>query len=256
MIEKNKPIPVLAPKNSAFSLDWINFYLRFFVDLQLKTISKFLREELKSIKGNILDVGCGMSPWLTYIPSKVRYTGLDFENATKFNMKKNPNTVYYNGVSFPFQNNQFNNILCVEVLEHIYDTKKFLREIYRTLDFNGNLFLTVPWSARLHHLPYDFYRFSPYALNLLLKEAGFKNIKIIRRGNESAVITNKLFIFMWSLLKPSKKIYLFLNLPTIFLLTPIFILFLLISHLSLMSTPLPGSYQSTDPLGFSIKARK
>jgi hypothetical protein len=110
----------------------------------------------------------------------------------------------------------------------------------------------VPWSARLHHLPYDFYRFSPYALNLLLKEAGFKDIKIISRGNELAVITNKLLIFLWGLLKPSKKIYLLLNFSAIALLTPIFIFFLLISHLALM-LPLP---YSADPLGFSIKARK
>ncbi len=252
MIEKNQPIPVIAPKNSKFNLEWIKFYSRFFADLQLKTISTFLHEELKSIKGNVLDVGCGMSPWLTYMPSNVNYTGLDFENATKFNMTKNPNIIYYNGISFPFQNNQFDNILCVEVLEHIYDTKKFLREIYRTLDFNGNLFMTVPWSARLHHLPYDFYRFSPYALNLLLKQAGFTKIKIISRGNESTVITNKLFIFMWGLLKPSKKIHLLLNLPLICLLTPVLFLFLLISHLSLMLPP----PDSIDPLGYSIKARK
>jgi predicted SAM-dependent methyltransferase len=45
----------------------------------------------------------------------------------------------------PFENNQFDYIICNHILEHIPDDQKALNEIFRCLKVGGHLVITVPW---------------------------------------------------------------------------------------------------------------
>jgi SAM-dependent methyltransferase len=242
-----KPIPVSSPKDNQ-----LFFFIRCLFDLQLKTITDFLRPELAHVSNNIIDIGAGNAPWRSFLPKDVKYTGLDIANASKFNMGKSEEIVYYQGSTFPFSENQFSNALCVEVLEHVPDTGAFLSEIYRCLKPNGKIILTVPWSARRHHLPYDYFRFTPEALEYLFKSNGFIDVEIIERGNDFAMAFNKILCLVQSLFFPQKKKNLLFTFPVGLMILPSALIFFLIAHISLIFRL--GS--RIDPLGFALTAKK
>ncbi len=245
--EQLKPIPVTSPIDNP-----ILFYIRCLFDLQLKTITDFLRPKLGNICNSVLDIGAGNSPWKSFLGKDVNYIGLDTHASKDFNMKKNDEIIYYSGGIFPFSENRFNHALCIEVLEHIFDTETFLSEIFRCLAPNGKLILTVPWSARRHHLPYDYFRFTPEALEQLFFDKGFADIKIETRGNDFAVIFNKILCVVQSMLLPKKKKLMLLSFPIGLILLPNLLLFFILAHLTI-KLKIKSHF---DPLGFSVTATK
>lgn len=245
--EQLKPIPVTSPIDNP-----ILFYIRCLFDLQLKTITDFLRPKLGNICNSVLDIGAGNSPWKSFLGKNVNYIGLDTHAAKDFNIKKNDEIIYYSGGIFPFSENRFNHALCIEVLEHIFDTETFLSEIFRCLAPNGKLILTVPWSARRHHLPYDYFRFTPEALEQLFFDKGFTDIKIETRGNDFAVIFNKILCVVQSMLLPKKKKLMLLSFPIGLILLPNLLLFFILAHLTI-KLKIKSHF---DPLGFSVTATK
>lgn len=72
-------------------------------------------------------------------------------------------------------------VFLIEVLEHINEPKKALKEIHRILKPNGKLILSTPFIFPIHDEPYDFYRYTEYGLQYLLKD--FDNVKITPRNN-------------------------------------------------------------------------
>ena len=98
--EQLKPIPVTSPIDNP-----ILFYIRCLFDLQLKTITDFLRPKLGNICNSVLDIGAGNSPWKSFLGKDVNYIGLDTHASKDFNMKKNDEIIYYSGGIFPFSFN-------------------------------------------------------------------------------------------------------------------------------------------------------
>jgi len=84
--------------------------------------------------------------------------------------------------NIPKKKDIYDAILCTEVLEHVEYPQKVVNELYRILKKNGKLFLTVPQAWMIHQEPYNFYYFTKYGLASLLKNAGFKEYKIIPKG--------------------------------------------------------------------------
>lgn len=246
-VERLKPIPVSSPESNP-----LLFKIRCLLDLQLMTIVRFLQPTLSIIKGNLLDVGAGNSPWKSYLPRHVSYKGLDIEDAKEFNMKSSDEIIYYPGGIFPFADEEFNNVLCVEVLEHVYDNIFFLSEIHRCLKREGMLMLTVPWSARRHHLPHDYFRYTPEALERTLIGLGFVKVVVKIRGNDYAVVFNKILCIIQGLIFPTKKYNLFLTAPIALILLPIFFVFFILAHGSMLL----GIGSNIDPLGYAVIAIK
>lgn len=246
-VESFKPIPVSSPKDNP-----LLFFVRCLVDLQLKTIVDFLRPKLESVSDNIVDIGAGNAPWRNFLPNGVRYVGLDVENAAEFHMRKNEDIVYYPGGVFPFSDNLFSTALCVEVLEHVPDTGVFLSEIFRCLKPGGQVLLTVPWSARRHHLPHDYFRFTPEALFRLFTNSGFVDVEISERGNDFSVVFNKILCLVRDMFLPKRRLGLLLSIPVGLVLLPSCLFFFLAAHISLFL----GVGSKIDPLGYALRARK
>ena len=166
MGELFKPIPVENPAAQPGL-----FRLRCVIDLQLATIAKYLRPAISTMQGSVLDVGAGQSPWRGWLPQTVSYQGIDIKNADEFGMAKGlQDIVYYDGTVMPFADAAFDNVLCIEVLEHAPDPQLLVSEMSRVLRNGGKIFLTVPWSARRHHIPYDFHRFTRERLIALFSD--------------------------------------------------------------------------------------
>lgn len=241
--EDFQPIRVSSPVKNP----WI-FRLRCVVDFQLLTISKYIKPEIKKIKGTCLDVGAGDCPWRGWLSSSVIYTGIDVENSSDFGMRKASDVIYYDGKNIPYNDSVFDNVICIEVLEHTCDPQLLLSEINRVLRKNGTVLLTVPWSARIHHIPYDYHRFTKECLHIIFTKCGFSDIEISERGSDISVIANKLIVLNLRLIKSGFGLFA----PIGFLCLPITFIFILFGHLSEYF----GVGAKEDPLGYFVKATK
>jgi hypothetical protein len=114
------------------------------------------------------------------------------------------------------------------------------------------LLLTVPWSARRHHIPHDYHRFTKERLNILLLNNGFTNISVKERGNDYCVIANKLVVVLIRNAKKIKYNNFFYKIPLVGISLIFFLVMLLTSHISLMFETL----NNEDPLGYACKAVK
>ena len=166
--------------------------VRQFLDLQVATVTADVHAWLAERSGTVLEVGCGDQPYRPFVPAGCAYTGLEWERArTDFAMQANPDTVYYEGGAFPFADATFDNLFHTEVLEHVADYRSFLAECRRVLKPGAPLLLSVPFQARYHFIPHDYWRFTPAGLQAILEEAGFRSVRVEARGTDVTVALYK-----------------------------------------------------------------
>lgn len=209
--------------------------LRRYFDLQAGSGWRDLSAVLPKLSGTLLDVGCGAQPFRPLLSPATTYVGIDTAEAKdKFGYEM-PDTTYFSGNVWPIAAGSVNSVLCTETLEHVFGTRIFLAEAARVLAPAGNLLLTVPFSARWHFIPYDYWRFTPSCLRLLLEEQGFINVRVYARGNACTVACYKWMTLLLGLLMPQKAAggkKLLLQLMGALLL-PVFILLAVVANLSL-----------------------
>ncbi len=131
----------------------------------------------KKIKNGevILDAGAGPCPY-KHLFKHTNYKATDFADPYKLmdftcSLDK-----------IPRPSNTYDSVVSTEVLEHVSNPQKVIDEFYRVLKPKGRLFLTTPQQYMIHQEPYNFFYFTYYGLELLLKESGFKKYKIIPMG--------------------------------------------------------------------------
>lgn len=238
------PPPKNMPPGATYKSRGI-FFLRQVLDLQVASVVRDLQPWLAGIRGHVLEIGCGAQPYRFMIPQSCTYQGLDWQGAEQFFQYRESDTVYYDGKTFPFNDNCFDHLFHTEVLEHIYEKELFLRECFRVLKPSGALFFSVPFQARYHYIPYDFWRFTPAALEKLLTDNGFEHIKILPRGNDITVAAYKVISIIYRWLQDG-------IVDTILgvLCLPVAMVFLLLGHLAMRMHL--GS--SDDCLGYSVTA--
>jgi SAM-dependent methyltransferase len=176
--------------------------LRRFLDLQAGSVWADVAQQLRDARGKLVDVGCGAQPYRALIPAGVEYVGLDIADSKARFGYQTPDTLYFDGTSWPEATHEADWVLCTEVLEHLLDPRAFLREAYAALRPGGRLVLTVPFAARWHFVPFDYWRFTPSALAHLLDEAGFGNVRVWARGNALTVSCYKNMALLLPLLFP------------------------------------------------------
>lgn len=150
----------------------------------------------KYFSGDLLDVGCGEMPYKNLIleSSRVKnYVGVDIENESYQRVLK-PD-LFWDGEKLPVADKCYNCSLLIEVLEHVQDPESVLSEVHRILKEGGYLLITVPFLWPLHDVPYDEYRYTPFALKRLMKEAGFKIIKMEGFGSWHASMASMIALY-------------------------------------------------------------
>jgi SAM-dependent methyltransferase len=196
-VEDFKP-PVFKPDTSARNR--LENWLRRFFDLQAGSAWCDLRRELASAQGRLLDIGCGAQVYRSLVPREVIYRGIDTAEAKVRFGYDVPDTHYFDGDDWGVEDGSFDVALCTEVLEHIPAPAPFLARACRCLRPGGRLVLTVPFAARWHFIPYDYWRYTPSSLNLLLRAAGFDDVRVLARGNPLTVACYKAMTLQLALL--------------------------------------------------------
>jgi SAM-dependent methyltransferase len=194
--ERWQPPAFRAPRTP-----WIRLLAaaRRLVDLQAASVWRDLQVLLADARGVVLDVGAGAQPYRPLLPRHVRYRAIDVAAARPTFGYDVPDTEYFDGDRWPVEDAEVDLVLATETLEHVPEPERFLRQARRVLRPGGRFVATVPFSARWHYVPYDYWRFTPSSLRRLLEGSGFCEIAVYPRGNEVTVAAGKVMalILMW-----------------------------------------------------------
>ena len=131
-----------------------------------------------------------------------------------YNIRSNTIDIQGDGQCLPFKDGVFDCVVSIDVLEHVPYPEKMIKEIQRVLKKDGILILSTPWFFYLHEEPYNFFHFSKYGLDRLMKD---NNLKVISNkpiagavstfGLLLTILVTKLFSFSKYIL----FIFLFIN---------------------------------------------
>jgi ubiquinone/menaquinone biosynthesis C-methylase UbiE len=236
-----------TPPDSFFNV--IRFYIRLILDLQVVSVYRHIKAFLSKTKGNLLDLGCGESPYRFLVNEKTNtYFGVDIADATKFDYDRSDIT-HFDGKNIPFPNEYFDNMMCTEVLEHVEEYQILVDEVYRVLKPRGSALFTIPWSARYHYIPYDYFRYTPSSLQKIFSK--FTEVKIIPRGTDVTAISSKLIVLYFRNVFPSEK-WRYVFTPLWLLITPLLCLAIIFGQISLLINF--GS--NLDPIGYTLILKK
>lgn len=135
------------------------------------------------VKGVTLDVGCGHRPYeKTFFAAAEKYVGMDY-----LTDRSTPDVVG-SATDIPLDDAGFDTVVSTEVLEHVPDPLKALREMYRVLKPGGHLILSTPMYWPRHEVPYDYFRYPYDGLLHLIKTSGFELVQLYNRGRSYAFI--------------------------------------------------------------------
>ena len=81
---------------------------------------------------------------------------------------------------FPLDSESYDAAVCLNVLEHIFNFQNVFAETQRVLKSGSIFIFSTPFIYQIHGSPDDFFRYTESALVRLLKESGFKEIKVIK----------------------------------------------------------------------------
>lgn len=132
----------------------------------------------------ILDAGCGTGSNITFFNQFGTTYGIDISSiATKFCRLRGIKNVVTGDVSkLPYKDNFFDIVSCMDVLEHIENEQKVIKELLRVLKPDGELILTVPalpfLFSKHDHAQGHFRRYSRNYLRNILLSSGFKEDRI------------------------------------------------------------------------------
>jgi SAM-dependent methyltransferase len=160
-------------------------------------IHAFVLEQIIQLSGTVLDVGCGQMPYKSLITNQLdveKYIGLDIETAIDYGGAQ-PDIVWQNG-SIPLENETIDSAFATEVLEHCPNPDHILTEICRVMKPNGFFFATVPFLWPLHEVAHDAFRYTPFTLERMLRNAGFSKIEITAHGGWHAAMAQMLGLYI------------------------------------------------------------
>ncbi len=130
-----------------------NFLVRWIERRRVKTILQFLETQQEDL---ILEVGCGAGNVLEQIPSKYLH-GMDLstfllKKAQKRLTSRQAGLSQANAEQLPFADQQFDKLVCTEVLEHVANPRTVVKEMTRVATDRAIIVISVPneiWIDRI-----------------------------------------------------------------------------------------------------------
>jgi len=132
------------------------------------------------IPGSVVDLGSGHNPsYLGYLQGvdKVTFKNIDIQHG-----KGKGKEINFETDALPYESNSIDQILMLNVLEHIYNHQFFTGEACRILKPGNQVIGFVPFLINYHADPHDYFRYTHEALGRIFKDAGFSTVEIQSLG--------------------------------------------------------------------------
>lgn len=127
-----------------------------------------------------------------------------------------------NAHTLPFPDESFDVLVTTKyIMEHISEPEKVVSEFYRVLKPGGEAYVTSALIRRQHQAPYDYFRYTEYALDYLFKKVGFDELKITHAGGAMATFGSYAYFFQRELNIP-RFMELFFNWVHYWIIEPVF----------------------------------
>ncbi|QXP88118.1 methyltransferase domain-containing protein [Methylococcus capsulatus] len=150
-------------------------------------------------KGTLYDLGAGESPYKDFFLQHADdYIAVDWAgsyHAIRADIVADLNA------HLPIESEVADAVVSLSVLEHLREPQTMLDEAFRILKPGGGLVLQVPWQWWIHEAPHDFFRYTPYGLEYLLKQAGFIDIQVEPQAGFFTMMVLKLNYFSLRLIR-------------------------------------------------------
>lgn len=124
-------------------------------------------------RGRLVDLGCGQVPLFGVYRAYVSDTTcVDWGHS----LHQTNHLDYECDMTrkLPFGAGEYDTIILSDVLEHIPEPRNLWQEMSRILAPGGTLLLNVPFYFRVHEEPYDYYRYTEFALSRFAEQTGFE----------------------------------------------------------------------------------
>jgi len=164
-------------------------------DLRSRELFRALREHCR---GEVLDVG----GWDFFVGaadkgvSFMRWTTLE-SDAQRLLESGDPRVTlsHGDGCAMAFPAASFDSVLCVQVLEHVFDPIRMVAEIGRVLRPGGKAVLLIPCTSTMHLAPHYHGNFSRYWIREALERAGLEIVELRELGGVWSTIASRAFFF-------------------------------------------------------------
>lgn len=206
---------------------WTQFRYQNFFDIHSWGIKKFLRTELDNVSyagSKMLDVGAGRKPHRGFFESK----GFIYNSCDIQENELEHHSFLADARQIPVSDASYELITSFQVFEHLAEPWLALEEWFRILKKEGTLILTTNFVYPNHGEPIDYFRFTREGLMNLLKNYGFRDIKVIKLGSSISLLLIFIYYSLQSQTKLILKKYSTLSKTRKTMTAPFFVIFALI----------------------------
>ena len=128
-------------------------------------LARWLEAEGRAAAGlRVLDVGCGVKPYLPLFATAREYVGVDIATGHA--------DLIGNAEQLPVPDGSFDLVLCIQVLEHVEDPARVIRELHRVTRPGGRILLSTHGTQTFHPTPTDHWRWTHTGLERLFEQSG------------------------------------------------------------------------------------
>ena len=156
---------------------------RFLGDILAQAYASAIQQHAR---GRLLDLGCGKAPlYGIYRGCTEEIICVDWVNTRHrspyLDLEQDLNQ------PLPVAAASIDTMLATDVLEHIAHPSDLWREMARLLAPGGKLILGVPFLYGVHEAPYDYFRYTEFALQMFCRENGLAVVELKRMGGSPEV---------------------------------------------------------------------
>jgi SAM-dependent methyltransferase len=130
-----------------------------------------------TVNGTMLDLGGNLNSYYhKLIKGKHKVTTVNI------NPEHGCDMVFDIQEKFPIESEQFDAVLSMNVLEHVYGFDNVISETARVLKKGGTFIFAIPFMHHIHGSPDDYFRYTRSAIERMLDDHNFTDIEIQEIG--------------------------------------------------------------------------
>lgn len=156
----------------------------FIFQLHRYYLKKYIKASGHYITGRMLDIGAGE------VDRYAKFFNYSERITTDIHASSNVDVVA-SADNLPFDDGEFDSIVCTQVLEHVPNPWPVVSEMNRVLKSGGHVLISVPMTNELHEEPHDYWRYTSFCLNNVLNKNNFEVIYLEQQGGYHSLIAQQ-----------------------------------------------------------------